>query len=184
LTGELPAASELPPSHSQAINLPPPILFNENRRVVGSAPYEVRWADLALQFATTPHRRHLASRFEQWIAACSRIVRVEYLWVGGSFCSDKLEPKDVDAVLFYHYVTFMPQPAARDAFLVQHRGLLSNAGSRQNFNVDSATIPLSLEPSRLVNLAARWALILSNGPDDTRRSFYQVPCTTFNITQF
>jgi hypothetical protein len=104
-------------------------VFDENKRVVVSAPYVATWAQFVTQFATTPYRRSMATRFEQWVSACAEIVRIEYVWIGGSFCSDKAEPKDIDAALFYHYLTYFPQQSARDAFLQQHGAILSNRGS-------------------------------------------------------
>ena len=46
----------VPPSQSPLTNLAPAILFNEQRQVVGSAPYEVPWTQLVSMFATTPDR--------------------------------------------------------------------------------------------------------------------------------
>jgi hypothetical protein len=99
--------------------------------------------------------------------------------VGGSFCSDKLEPKDIDAVLFYRYPRPMPQPEMRDAFLLQHAPVMSNMGSKLNFGVDSASIALSVETMRLVHFAAHWALLFSGRPEGKHQPFYSVQGSSF-----
>lgn len=177
---ELDLGNSATSSRSPLTNLAPAILFDDNRKVVGSAPYPVPWAELAAQFATTPYRANLAARFEQWVAACIAIVRVEYVWIGGSFCSDKPEPKDIDAVLFYRYPRPMPQPEVRDAFLRHHAPVLSNMGSKLNFGVDSAAVSLHTDVSALIHKAAYWAMVFSNGPDGTRRAFYTVAGGSFS----
>ncbi len=154
--------------------LQPAIAFSNDRKLISCAPYPITWETLKEQFATNAARHKLALRFEKWIADCSAVVNVSTVWVGGSFCSGAATPKDIDAVLFYRYPTHMPLAATRDAFLQQHKGALSNPGAKLNYGIDSAIISLELDATHLITLAARWAMILSNGPGDTRRAFYSV----------
>jgi hypothetical protein len=150
----------------------PAIQFSEDRKLISCSPYPISWAQLVEKFATSATRQRLANQFEHWLAACREIVIIGEVWIGGSFCNDAQEPKDIDVVLFYRYRSLMPQASARDAFLREHAHVLSNEGAREKYGVDCATISLGLEPLRIVRLAAKWTMILSNGPDNQKRAFY------------
>jgi hypothetical protein len=163
-------------------NLAPAILFNEARKVVSSSPYATTWPEMKARFVFNEYRAHLAARFEAWVHDASRVVAPEFIWIGGSFASDKPEPADVDAVMFYRYRTFMPNPTDRDAFLTAHAGILSSEGAKSGYQVDGATVALTLPVNQLIHLAAYWAMVWSNGADGTRRAFYTLPAASFSET--
>jgi hypothetical protein len=57
-------------------------------------------ADVTFRFGTdTPRRRRLALRLRRWIEL-SRAVSAKRLLVDGSFVTSKLQPNDVDAVVW------------------------------------------------------------------------------------
>jgi hypothetical protein len=160
-------------------NLAPAIVFNEDRKVVSSSPHQSTWSETKARFVFNDHRALLAARFEAWVREVNAVVVADFIWLGGSFASDKPEPADVDAVLFYRYRTFMPNPEDRDAFLVANAHILSPEGAKANYGVDGATVALTLPVNQLIHMAAYWAMVWSNGPDGSRRAFYTLPITTF-----
>jgi hypothetical protein len=161
-------------------NLAPAILFSEDRKVIASSPHARTWSELKEQFVFNDHRAHLAARFEAWVTDANQIVAPEFIWIGGSFASDKQMPADVDAVMFYRYRTFEPDPIKRDAFLQAHSAILSSDGAKEGYGVDGATVALNLPVPQLIHLAAYWAMVWSNGPDGTRRAFYTVQAQSFS----
>jgi hypothetical protein len=159
-------------------NIPPPITFSTDRKLIAASPYPTTWQALKERFVFNEHRAILAARFEAWVADVHGVVEADMIWLGGSFASDKADPADIDAVLFYNYRTFMPQAMQRDAFLTEHACVLSPTGAKRSYSVDGATIAWSLPLTRLVALSARWTMILSNGPDDSKRAFYGLPAAS------
>ena len=152
----------------------PAILFGENGKVIASSPYPLSWQQLKARFATSRYRATLAERFEAWVYACSSLVKIEQIWIGGSFCSDKIEPRDIDTVLFYRHITPMPDPVMRSAFFAQHADVLSYQGALEHFQIDSALLSLSLDPLRLIHWSAYWTMLLSGMSDGQRRPFYTI----------
>lgn len=153
---------------------PPAIRFTPDRQVQIAAPHATSWDALKRRYGMGAHRRALAAGLEDWIVAVRAAVRPQRLWIGGSFCSDKAEPRDVDVVLFYTLHRFEPDPDARARFLQAHAGLLAPNRIAEVWPVDAATIPLHAPPLDLIRLSARWTLIFSNGPDGARRGFWSV----------
>jgi hypothetical protein len=153
---------------------PPAIRFTPDRRVEVAAPHETSWAALKQRYGAGAHRAALAAALEDWIAAVRTAVLPQRLWIGGSFCSDKPEPGDVDVVLFYALYRYEPDPVARGRFLETHARLLAPQQIAAVWPVDAATIPLHAPPLDLIRLSARWSMILSNGPGGERRGFWSV----------
>jgi hypothetical protein len=81
-------------------SLPAAIAFSEDRKLIACSPYPVTWPQLKARFAINAAREEMAARFEEWIVACKAIVIVHEIWIGGSFCSEAVAPKDIDVVLF------------------------------------------------------------------------------------
>ena len=156
---------------------PPAILFTPDRRAQTAAPHETSWAALKQRYGTGAHRAALAAALEDWIGAVRSAVLPQRLWIGGSFCSDKAEPRDVDVVLFYALYRFEPDPDARARFLEAHARLLAPRQIARVWPVDAATIPLHAPPLDLIRLSARWTMIFSNGPDGVRRGFWSIDGT-------
>lgn len=153
-------------------NLAPAILFGDDRKVIASSPFPVDWRTFKQRFGQGAVRAALADGFIGWVRAAAGLVDVQFVWVGGSFASDKPEPADVDAVLFYRYRDPALDVATRTAFLQANADILSKEGAKAGFNVDAAIIPLSAPVGQLIHLSAYWAMVFSNGPDGTRRAFY------------
>jgi hypothetical protein len=159
-------------------NLAPAIQFSDDRKVIASSPFPVTWQQMRGQFAATPCRAALADGFEDWVRAVHTRVEVGFAWIGGSFASDKPEPADVDAVLFYDYRAPLATRDARDAFIHINRDVLSREAARARFGIDAALIPLCAPVPHLIQLSAYWAMVFSNGPDGTRRAFYVIEGAT------
>lgn len=156
-------------------HLAPAILFSDERKVIASSPFPADWRQMRARFGQGAARAALADGFEAWVRAADALVRVEFVWIGGSFASDKPEPGDVDAVLFYQDRQPMGQPALREAFMARHAGVLTKEAAKARFGVDAAVIPLALPADQMIHLSAYWAMVFSNGPDATRRAFYTIP---------
>jgi hypothetical protein len=155
-------------------NLAPAIIFSDERKVVASSPFPITWQEMRARFGGGPHRARLANGFEAWVRAAHGLVDVEFVWIGGSFASDKPEPADVDAVMFYQYREPLAHPALREAFLARHASVLTRDAAKAQWNVDAALIALSAPVAQLIHLSAYWAMVFSNGPDATRRAFFSV----------
>lgn len=160
-------------------NLAPAIAFDADRRVIGSAPYPASWPALVDRFVNNQHRRQLADRLEAWIAASRSLIAIEQVCLGGSFCTDAPEPRDIDAVAFFRYHGPLAPPPQRDRFIQQHRGILTPDGIKAHYGIDCALVPLFIDPLHLVQLSAYWAMVYSNGPDGRRRAFYTVSAQSF-----
>lgn len=159
----------------EQIGLPPAIAFNADQRVIGTSPYPCPWIEFKQRFAFNPQRRALAEKFEAWVGSLVTIVAPEFIWIGGSYASDKAEPNDLDAVLFYRYRQPFADPQSHAAFLNTHRALLTPAAVKRNFGVDCACVALSMPVERLIAISAEWTMILSGNPDGSRRAFYGIP---------
>ena len=159
-------------------NLEPAILFSDDRKVIAASPYQMDWKDIRVRFATTPYRRALADKFEAWAGLAKEALFIEQIWLGGSFCSDKELPKDIDAVLFFRHPRPLFKPEERDQFLYDHASVFDRALVQEQFGIDLASIAMDISRIALVNFAAYWAMVYSNGPDGTRRAFYSVPGET------
>lgn len=155
--------------------LPPAILFNADQRVIGTSPYPCPWFEFKQRFAFNPQRLALAKQFEAWVGSLVTIVAPEFIWIGGSYASDKPGPKDIDAVLFYRYRQPFADPESHAGFLKANYGLLSPAAVKRDFSVDGACVALSMPVERLIAISAEWTMILSGNPDGSRRAFYCMP---------
>lgn len=164
-----------PSGRAPLTNLEPAILFSEDRKVIAASPYQMDWKDIRARFALTPHRTDLADKFEAWVALASNALFIEQIWLGGSFCSEKEFPKDIDAVLFFRHPRPLFKPEERDQFLFDHANVFDRALVETQFGLDLASIAMDISRIALVNFAAYWAMVYSNGPDGTRRAFYSVP---------
>lgn len=169
---------KLPSGGAPLTNLEPAILFSDDRKVIAASPYEMDWQDIRTRFAKTPYRRALADKFEAWAKLATEALFIEQIWLGGSFCSDKELPKDIDAVLFFRHPQPLFKPEERDQFLYDHASVFDRALVQEQFGIDLASIAMDISRIALVNFAAYWAMVYSNGPDGTRRAFYSVPGET------
>lgn len=158
-------------------------MYDDNRRVVAASPLETGWPDLKARDGHGARRAAMAARLEAWVAAADRLVRVDHLWLGGSFCSDQADPADVDAVLFHRYRTVLRPPAERDGFLERNRDVHSPDGAKSGWGVDGALVSLLLDPGQLVRAAAYRAMAQSNGPDGTRRAFHAVSAASIHAAR-
>lgn len=170
-----------PPLLTPLLNLAPAIEFGEDRRVIRSSPFEIDWQGFKDRHVTDRHRMALASNLLAWLREARSVVQLSHIWIGGSFASAKAYPADVDAVLFFHYRGAAMTAAARDSFLTAHPHVFESLAMKARYGVDGACVALSMPPSRLVQFAAYWAMVYSNGPDGSRRAFYSIQATTFPI---
>lgn len=152
--------------------LPPAIIFGADQRVIGTSPYPCPWFEFKQRFAFNPQRLALAEKFEAWVGNLVTTVAPEFIWIGGSYASDKPDPKDIDAVLFYHYRQPFADPQSHAGFLRANSGLLSPAAIKRDFGVDGACVALSMPVERLIAISAEWTMIFSGNPDGSRRPFY------------
>ena len=155
--------------------LPPAIKFGADQRVIGTSPYPCPWFEFKQRFAFNPQRLVLVEKLEAWVGNLLTIVAPEFIWIGGSYASDKPDPKDVDAVLFYRYLQPFAYAQSHAAFLNANRALLTPAAIKRDFDVDCACIALSMPVERLIAISAEWTMILSGNPDGSRRAFYCIP---------
>ena len=156
-------------------NLESAILFSEDRKVIAASPYQMDWNDIRARFATTPYRQAMADKFEAWAKLAKEALFIEQIWLGGSFCSDKEFPKDIDVVLFFRHPRPLFKPEERDQFLHDNSSVFDRGLVQEQFGLDLASIAMDISRIALVNFAAYWAMVYSNGPDGTRRAFYY-PC--------
>jgi len=159
---------------SPLTNLAPAIVFGADRRVIASAPYREDWQTLRRTFARPGRREELAASFEAWIAALRAHLDVAFVWIGGSFVTDKPEPNDIDAVVFFRYRTDFATGAERAAFLRSLAPLLDHATVEQDYRIDSAFAPLDVDVGQLLHIAAYWAMVFSNDETGGRRAFFTV----------
>ncbi|MCZ8207697.1 MAG: hypothetical protein O9270_05825 [Aquidulcibacter sp.] len=155
--------------------LPPAIVFGADQKVIGASPYPCPWFEFKQRFAFNPQRLALAEKFEAWVGNLVTIVAPEFIWIGGSYASDKPDPKDIDAVLFYRYRQPFADPQSHAAFLNAHRALLTPAAVKRDYGLDCACVALSMPVERLIAISAEWTMILSGNPDGSRRAFYCIP---------
>ena len=163
------------PMNEPQAGLPPAIKFGANQRVIGTSPYPCPWFEFKQRFAFNPQRLALAEKFEAWVGNLLAIVAPEFIWIGGSYASDKPDPKDIDAVLFYRYRQPFADPQSHAGFLKASYGLLSPAAVKRDFGVDGACVALSMLVERLIAVSSEWTMILSGNPDGSRRAFYCIP---------
>jgi hypothetical protein len=156
-------------------NLEPAILFSEDRKVIAASPYQMDWNDIRARFATTPYRQAMADKFEAWARLATEALFIEQIWLGGSFCSDKELPNDIDAVLFFRHPRPLFKSEKRDQFLYDNARVFDRALVQEQFGIDLASIAMDISRISLVNFAAYWAMVYSNGPDGTRRAFDSGP---------
>jgi hypothetical protein len=161
----------------------PAITFSHDNKITSSSPYPITWPEIEARYCFNAHRRRLADRFCEWVLAVHDLVAPAFIWIGGSFVTDKAEPADIDTVLFYYYRQAQTDSQDRISFLSKHASLLSPAGIRARFGLDAGTVALSMPPQRLVEISASWTMIFSGNADGTRRGFYSVPAVSVISTQ-
>jgi hypothetical protein len=160
------------------LNLPPAIRFTSDQKVISTSPYPCHWNEFKQRFATNSKRLKLAENFEKWVKELKSVVLPEFVWIGGSYASNKLEPKDLDAVVFYRYRQPFDNAISHTTFLTQNSGVLSPVGVKKSYGIDCAIVALSMPIERLIAISAEWTMILSGNPDGTRRAFYSIPATS------
>lgn len=156
----------------QARNLAPAILFDENRRLVASAPYPIQPDELARQFATNGGRQRLLEGLCAWLSALHAIVEIDFVWIGGSFVKQKPDPSDIDVVVFFRYRPTTSGQASNDDTIRAHAHLFSHHAVEQEYDLDSALVPLDIQTSQLIHICAYWAMVFSNDENGGRRAFY------------
>jgi hypothetical protein len=166
---------------SALLNLAPAIEFGADRRVIRSSPVEITWPDFWAQFAFTAKRQQQADSLLAWLREASTVVRISEVWVGGSFVSDKPDPADVDALLFFHYLNPAMPPAARAALFAMRNDVFDSEVSKRIFGVDGACVALSLPPEALIRYVAYWSMVYSNSPEATRCAFYTINSTSLPL---
>jgi hypothetical protein len=155
------------------------ILFDEHRKVIYACPIKTTWSEFRATFAQSDYRSSLANQLEQYATLCAKILNISHVWIGGSFCGDNPKPNDIDVVVFYRSLIeknrtsdLLEQTAtsrASDCAMV-----FNNVATKDKYSVDSALVPLSLEPSHLVNVSAFWTLVLSHQKNGQTRPFFCV----------
>jgi hypothetical protein len=153
-------------------NLAPAIFFTPERKVAVAAPYPITWRELHAHFGRSPHRQQLLKDMGTWVSELSEILAPQFIWIGGSFVTDKPEPKDIDAVIFYRYVRPDMVPAELDDVLRANAALLNHARVQERFRIDSALVPLDVDVAQLIHASAYWAMVFSNDEHGGRRAFY------------
>jgi hypothetical protein len=157
-------------------NLAPAILFTPDRKVAASAPYPITFLELTTHFGRSAYRQQLLRGFRAWLSALRQVVSPQFVWIGGSFVTDKPEPKDIDAVVFYRYLVPDVSAADRDNLLRANTEILSHTSVERRFNVESALVPLDVDATQLFHASAYWAMVFSNDAKGGRRAFYTMSC--------
>ena len=160
------------------LNLPPAIRFTSDQKVISTSPYTCHWNEFKQRFATNSKRLELAGNFENWVKELKSAVLPEFVWIGGSYASDKPDPNDIDVVAYYRYRQPFDDAVSHATFLTENSGILSPAGVKQNYGVDCAIVALSMPIERLIAISAEWTMILAGNPDGSRRAFYSIPATS------
>lgn len=105
----------------------------------GIHPYN--WSDFEQQFvkdfSDSQNRPFIYENFKKWIERLLDILPPQYIWLDGSYLTQKPEPNDIDLVAFYYPEDFQSQ---EQAFKVQE---MINVVSR-SYKCD-AYFSLSLE---------------------------------------
>lgn len=64
-------------------------------------------------FPNSDTRRDIIHKFKQWVQQLHSLVPPRYMWIDGSFLTTKVNPKDIDLVVFYTLEDLNPEVAAR-----------------------------------------------------------------------
>lgn len=99
-------------------------------------------------FSSSTTRAPLIAGLRAFFAALRRVGVTFEVWLDGSFCTQKLDPNDVDLVVFADPAEVDRLDASRQAYL---RGLFDRVNSRRQFGCD-----VLFAPANDANLRSYW----------------------------
>ena len=83
------------------------LTFDRNGYVVPYTLVDVDWNTFVQTFGFASHRQTLLTAYKDFLAALAELLPVKHRhWVDGSFGSDKMEPGDIDVIVFVPHTHF------------------------------------------------------------------------------
>jgi hypothetical protein len=89
------------------------------------------------EFTTSTSRSAIYNKFKQWLHQLIQVIPPRYVWLDGSYLTKKVDPKDIDLVVFYYPEDIQDQ---QQAAVIQN--LITNVS--RNYDCD-AYLCLSFE---------------------------------------
>jgi hypothetical protein len=122
-----------------------PPLFPPGLHAVDESDLSARFVDA---FASSTTRRPLLVGLQSFLNALRRAGVAFEVWLDGSFCTEKIDPNDIDLVVFADPIDLNRLDPAKQTYL---SGVLDRTNARRQFGCD-----VLFAPSNDMNMRSYW----------------------------